>query len=244
MAYASQAGRARTSPSAPMAHAICDRCGFRYNHKDLHWQHDYRGPVLQNIRILVCDTCRDEPQAQLRAIVIPADPTPIIQPRVESFVDDETNYHVVTGAPTIDPVTGIPIPNATILTDQNGNLMVEQPIGQPVGLDQGAVMPLQGSAHYRVALYPTSVSSLGGDAVTVTFPVAHGLATNDQIVVEGLSNAHACGAFSITVTTATAFTYQTNTLIPAGPLLTGSTLMVTANIGLPYGFTQIPQTGV
>ena len=38
MGYASQAGRARTDASNPQAHAICDRCGFRYNHVDLRWQ--------------------------------------------------------------------------------------------------------------------------------------------------------------------------------------------------------------
>ena len=199
---------------------------------------------MQNTRVLVCRECLDTPQTQLKTIIIPADPIPVIQPRVESFETDETNYHVVAGPPTIDPVTGIPIPNSTILTDQNGNLMAEQPIGQPVGLDQGAVMPLQGSEHYRVTLYPLSVSSIGTPVVTVTFSSPHGLATNDQIVVQGLANKHACGAFSITVTTATAFTYQTNAAIPAASLLTASTLMVTANIGLPLGFTQIPQTGV
>ena len=244
MAYASQQGRAVANSAAPAAAGQCDRCGFVYQRNQLKFQWDFRGPVLQNTRILVCSRCYDQPAEQLRSIVIPADPMPIMQPRVPDYPTAETNYHVVAAAPTIDPVTGIPIPNTTILTDQNGNLMVEQPIGQPVGMDQGAVMPLQGTTHYRVTLRPTSVSSLGGDVVTVTFPAAHGLATNDQIVVEGLSNTHACGAFSITVTTATAFTYQTNTPIPASALLTGTTLMVTANIGLPYGFTQIPQTGV
>ena len=244
MAYASIAGRARTSPSNPQAHAICDRCGFRYNRVDLNWQYDWRGATMQNVRILVCNTCMDTPQEQLRAIVVPADPVPIDQPRVQDFAQAETNYQTVTAPATIDPTTGIPIPGTTTLSAQNGQNLLTQPIGIPADLDQSAVMPLEGTTHYRVRLYPLSVSSVGTDQITVTFSGVHGLSTNDQISVEGLSNTGACGFYSITVTTATAFTYRTNTVISAGPLLTGSTLMVTANVGLPYGFDQLPQTGV
>lgn len=244
MAYASQAGRARTSATNPQAHAICDRCGFRVNHVDLQWQYDWRGATMQNVRILVCNTCYDTPQEQLRAIVVPADPMPIMQPRVQDFVQAETNYQTITQPATIDPITGIPIPGTTTLNTENGQSLLTQPIGIPADLDQSAVMPLDGKTHYRVKLIPLSVSSVGTDQITVTFSSAHGLSTNDQISVEGLSNVAACGFYSITVTTATAFTYQTNTVIPAGSLLTGSTLMVTANVGLPYGFDQLPQTGV
>lgn len=244
MAYASIAGRARTDPSNPQAHAICDRCGFRYNRVNLNWQYDWRGASLQNIRILVCNTCMDTPQEQLRAIVVPADPVPIDQPRTQDFAQAETNYQTITQPSAIDPTTGIPIPGTTTLSAQNGDNLLTQPIGIPADIDQSAVMPLDGKTHYRVKLSPLSVSSIGSDQITVTFPSPHGLSTNDQIVVQGLSNNKADGAYSITVTTATAFTYQTNTAIPAAALLTGTTLMVTANIGMPYGFDQLPQTGV
>jgi hypothetical protein len=88
------------------------------------------------------------------------------------------------------------------------------------------------------------VYSNGDATVAVTFSTPHGLATNDQISVEGLSNNYADGAYSITVTTATQFTYQTNTILPAGSLMTGTMLMVTANIGIPLNYEQIPQTGI
>lgn len=97
MGYASLSGRAKTSPSNPRAHAICDRCGFRYNHYTLRWQMDWAGASLINKRLLVCDRCYDEPQQQLRAIIIPADPVPIINPRPEAFVDAETDYRVTSG---------------------------------------------------------------------------------------------------------------------------------------------------
>lgn len=243
MAYASQSGRARTDPSNPAAFAVCDRCNRWYNHKQLRWQYDFRGPVLQNIRLLVCDECYDTPQDQLRAITLPADPMPIAQPRVENFVVDSTDY-ATSGATTTDPTTGIPIPPSTIMTTADGTPIVKEPYGAPDDIDINAIMPLEGTTAYRVQLSPLSVSSVGTNTITVTFSSAHGLSTNDQIVVQDLFDTNACGAFSITVTTATAFTYQTYLAISAGSLLTGSTLMVTANIGLPYSFTQIPQTGV
>lgn len=244
MAYASQSGRARTSSSGPQAHAICDRCGFRYNHVDLQWQYDWRGAALQNTRILVCNSCLDTPQDQLRAIVVPADPVPIMQARVQDFQTAETDYQTVTAPPIIDPTTGIPIPVNVTLTTEDGVNLVTQQVGPPLGLTQGAVMPLVGKEHFSVKLNPLSITSIGTDVVTVTFASPHGLSTNDQISVEGLEAPQANGFYSITVTTATAFTYQTNTVISAGSLLTASTNVVTALVGIPYGFTQIPQTGI
>lgn len=244
MAYASQSGRARTSASNPQAHAICDRCGFRYNHVNLKWQFDWRGAALQNIKILVCETCYDKPQEQLRAIVVPADPTPIVNARVQDFATAETNYQTVTTATTIDPTTGIPIPPSTILNAQNGASFTTTPYGAPIGLDQDAVMPLNGTTHYGTVLPVLSVSSTGSTTITVTCSAVHGLSTNDQVSIEGLLNAAANGMYSVTVTTATAFTYQTNTAIPSGTLFTSGSRIVTALVGLPYGYTQIPQTGI
>lgn len=91
MAYASKAGRAYASVSRPSAFAVCDRCGMWYLHKNLVWQYDYAGSGLVNKRLLVCTrTCRDVPQAQLRAIIIPADPVPTQNPRTEPFTEDES----------------------------------------------------------------------------------------------------------------------------------------------------------
>ena len=97
MGYASLAGRAKTSATNPQAHAICDRCGFRYNLVSLRWQYDWRGTSLQNLRLLVCNRCYDEPQEQLRAIVVPADPVPVQNPRLQDFVTAETNNRYTSG---------------------------------------------------------------------------------------------------------------------------------------------------
>jgi len=214
-----------------------------YNHVDLQWQFDYAGAGLINKRILVCRPCYDTPQEQLRAIVLPSDPNPIMNARVEDWVAAETNYQTVSAPTVYDPVTGIPIPSTTILTAEDGSPMTNQPYGQPVGLDQNAVMPLNGNVKYGVKLNPLSITANGTDQVSVTFPSVHNLNTNDQIAVEGLSNVLADGFFSIVVTTATAFTYQTYSAIPSAALLQGTTNMVTALVGLPYGYVKIPQVG-
>lgn len=249
MGYASRLGRARISSRNPRAAAQCDRCGLIYSHSDLSWQYQWAGASLINKRILVCDTCNDVPQQQLRAIVVPADPVPIQNPRATDYVNAEQNTRTTQGN-TVNAQTGIPVPGGDTRITQNDQIRVTQQTGgtnadlsQQPGLDQNAIMPLSGTTAYGVVLPLVSVVSDGAGLVTVTCSAAHGLSNNDQISVEGLSVATANGFYSITVTTGTAFTYQVNPVLAAGALLTGTTRMVTANAGLPYDNTQIPQTG-
>lgn len=241
MGYASRSGRAYANSQSPMAYGVCDRCGIWYFRKNLRNQYDWRGASLLPLNIYVCNDCYDVPNPQQRAIVVPADPVPIVQPRVEAFFQDETNFQTISGGGTTDPVTGIPIPGTTTLDTEDGQQLTTQVIGEPVGLEQGAVMPLYGQTHYGVALPILSVGANGTDQITVTCSSAHGLAPNGQISVEGLSDVRANGFYSVTVTTATAFTYQTAEVVPAGQLLTSTTNMITALVGLPLGSTQIPQ---
>lgn len=81
-------GHASVSETRPKAFAVCDRCGFVYNHQDLNWQPQWTGPRLQNLRILVCDSCLDKPQEQLRTLVFPPDPVPIDTPRPEPYISE------------------------------------------------------------------------------------------------------------------------------------------------------------
>jgi hypothetical protein len=133
MAYASQSGRARTSASNPQAHAICDRCGFRYNLVNLKWQYDWRGATLMNIRLLVCNDCYDTPQEQLRAIIVPADPVPVANPRTQDFVTAETNNRFTSGQNTVDPTTNIPVVGGNNRVTQNDQDRVTQQTGEPPG---------------------------------------------------------------------------------------------------------------
>jgi hypothetical protein len=253
MAYASKAGRAQTSTRNPRAFGVCDRCGIWHNHDRLQWQYQWGGASLYNKRILVCDICLDVPQQQLRAIIVPADPTPIMNPRTEPYAYDETNTRITQGN-TVNTQTGITIQGGNTRVTQNNEDRVTQQTGgttadrsQQPGLDQNAVMPLQTNGTsvnaYYVTLPLVSVISNGAGLVTVTCSSAHGLSTNAQISVEGLSQPTASGFYSITVTTGTAFTYQVNPVLSAGSLLTSTTKMVTARAGLPYNTDQIPQTG-
>jgi hypothetical protein len=140
MGYASRSGRARTSASSPRAFGVCDRCAIWYNHHQLNWQMDWAGASLINKRILVCDTCYDEPQQQLRAIVVPADPVPIINPRVEPYAWDEIDRRQVSGYNTVDPSTGIPVPQGdTRVTTIDGDVPDQTRVTQQTGEAPGGL---------------------------------------------------------------------------------------------------------
>jgi hypothetical protein len=253
MAYASISGRARVSAKKPSAFGVCDRCGTWYNHNDLRWQMDWRGPTIQNLRILVCNRCYDRPQEQQRAIVLPADPTPIINARTENFLIDESDFRTVSYATVLDPVTGIPIPSTALRVTEDCENRTLYPFGRPVGLNQNAVMPYNGQLqkHLGVPLSLLSVSCDGTCTVTVTCSAVHGLQNSEpigdgvtgpsQVSVEGLSNVAACGFYSVNVVTATMFTYQLYAPILAQALLTPTTRIITALVGLPRGYKRIPK---
>lgn len=103
-------GRAKVSTRNPEAFAICDNCGFMYNHSDLRWQMDWAGNKLINKRQLVCRRCNDIPQTQLRAIILPADPVPVMNPRTNNWAAAETNNRTTSSPAMTDPITGLPIP--------------------------------------------------------------------------------------------------------------------------------------
>lgn len=242
MAYASKAGRARTDPRYPSAYAICDRCGFTYNHSDLQQQTEYGGTGLITFNILVCCECLDTPQPQLKALALPADPQPVRNPRIPDYQAAETDYHTTTEPPLIQPFTGIQIPQGDKLLTEDGKFITKTPIGNPQGLAQGAIMSPQKGILWGQPVPVLSITSNGTDQVTVTCFQPHNLSTNSQISVEGLINSAADGFYSVVVTTATAFTYQTFNPVPSASLLQGSTRIVTAIVGLPRGYETIVQT--
>ena len=244
MGYASQAGRARTSSKNPQAFGVCDRCGMWYNHVDLAWQFDWGGASLINKRILVCKPCNDIPQNQLRAIVLPADPVPIMNPRTEPYASDETDYTVTSLNATTNAATGLPVYNPTYLVDENGNNVTTQPIGPPNGLTQAAIMPVQNGITYGVTLPVVSMTANNSTVITVTCSAATGLTTDSQISVQGTTLGKATdGFYSVTVNTATQFTYTVAQNVASGSILGSTTLVKTAIVGVPYNYSQIPQTG-
>lgn len=99
-------GHAKVDPLSPAAFAICDMCGFQYNHRDLRWEVQYRGTRIERTGYLVCPVCWDAPNPTLRPFNLPADPSPILNPRSEKqevfFTSDTTKITCDDTKHTVD----------------------------------------------------------------------------------------------------------------------------------------------
>ncbi len=129
MSYASRLGRARISAKNPQAAAVCDRCGGVLNHVDLSWQFDWAGAGLINKRLLVCRSCTDTPQQQLRSIVLPADPPVIMNARPQDYVTKSTDRRVTSGQDTVNFKTGIAVPGGNTRITEDDQTRVTQQTG-------------------------------------------------------------------------------------------------------------------
>jgi hypothetical protein len=79
--------------------------------------------------ILVCHTCMDRAQQQLRSIILPGDPPPILNPRPENYANLSTDYRVTSGMDTVNFKTGIPVPGGDFRITENDNNRVTQQTG-------------------------------------------------------------------------------------------------------------------
>ena len=131
-------GHFRVDRSLPSAQATCDRCGGWFQHSELKWQHQYAGAKLQNLRILVCSACLDDPQPQLRAIIIPPDPVPILNPRPENYVSDN------------NPISPIGQNAAPYLSGTNNGTLIHGG-GTYVAFDGNVNKPFRFSAYIGVS---------------------------------------------------------------------------------------------
>jgi len=236
MGYASRSGRARTNPSSPRAHAVCDRCGFRYNFVDLREQMEWRGAALMNIKILVCSNCLDTPQEQLRAIVVPADPTPIVNARVQDFTLASSDSRVTSGQNTTDPRTGIPVPGGNTRITQTNDVRSTQQTGEaPFGTNQ-----LPGTDPNAVTYRTVSnATNNGSGLIRLTINTTNGMITNQRVVIQEVGGVPANGNWAITVIDASNIDLQSSTF--SGTYTSGG--YVINNPSLPYGFAQVPRTG-
>lgn len=160
---------ARVNPGNPEAFAQCDRCGFWRNRTDLLWQIEWSGTHLYNIQILVCkERCFDTPQEQLRTIILPPDPPPVLSARVPNFAYEEAGpvqstlaADVAQGAmllPVVD-ATGFEVGNLIWIQLNNANFAQEQVTGvDTVNNLLSILSPLPFSAPYTGAV---SVSNVG-----------------------------------------------------------------------------------
>lgn len=63
----------------------------------MRWQYDWAGTDLINKRILVSVDELDEPQRQLGTVILPPDPTPIMNARPEPYdIDEESSLPYFT----------------------------------------------------------------------------------------------------------------------------------------------------
>ena len=82
-----------------------------------------------NKRLLVCNTCMDDPQQQLRSIVLPADPMPIMNARPQQFVNAETDFRLTSRPATMNAKTGIMVPDGDVRITENDKTRVTQQTG-------------------------------------------------------------------------------------------------------------------
>jgi len=242
MGYASRSGRARTSAKDPRAFAVCDRCGMWYNHHRLQWQYDWAGASLINKRLLVCNTCYDQPQNQLRAIVVPADPTPIINPRTEPYAYDSSNTRQVSGYNTTNAATGIPVQGGDLRVTSSGGAQTSDPrVTQMTGEGSGGTNQLPGTDPNAVTYRTiTNAANNGSGLIRLTVATTNGLITNQQVTVrevEGATSAN--GNWTITVVNTTQIDLQSSSF--SGSYTSGG--YVINNPSLPYDFTEIPRIG-
>lgn len=230
-------GRAKVSSRNPEAFAICDDCGFLYNHSELRWQFEWGGNKLVNKRQLVCRRCNDIPNTQLRAIVLPADPMPVMNPRVQNYQQAETDYRATSGQNTVDPTTGIPIPGNTLRITENNDYRVTQETGEPPygtnqlpGTDPNAVT-------YRTI---SNAFNNGSGGIRLTVNTTNGMITGQTVTIgDVLGTTEANGNWTITVVSANTVDLNNSTFTNA--YLSGG--YIVNNPALPYNFNEIPKTG-
>lgn len=78
-------GRARVDPEGARAFGCCDYCGEWYNRVDLMQQSEWFGDILADTGFRACPRCISQPQPQLKPVILPEDPVPIDNPRVDIY---------------------------------------------------------------------------------------------------------------------------------------------------------------
>lgn len=242
MGYASKVGRARVSAKNPQAQAVCDRCAMWYNRVDLKWQYDWAGASMINKRMLVCDTCYDTPQTQLRAIVLPADPVPITNPRPEPYMWDSVDYRQVSGNNTVNPWTGIPVPAGDIrVTSENNqptpDKRVTQQTGEPpLGKNQNPGTDPNAVTYRNV----TNAFDNGSGNTRLVVGNTNGMISGQYVIVQDVGGVTgASGTFQITVVDSQTIDLNLSTF--GGAYTSGG--YVIDYPGVPYGFDEVPKTG-
>lgn len=136
-----------------------------------------------------------------------------------------TSFSYAMGAP--------PATNATVVGSY-----VTSPAGRPPVLWRE--LPVSAAV-----VSPRTISSIGQSSTTATLTTAtpHGLSTGDTVVIAGATPAAFNGTFSITVTTATAFTYQMLTAPGSNATVVGAYSAVKLSFSGSMSSTAAADTG-
>ena len=130
-----QSAHAYADMRRPEPWFCCDRCGFRWNYSRARWQFDWRGNAMQNLRILVCRRCEDEPQPQLRPIIVGPDPYPVRDPR--------PGFAAQQQGPVPAPPLSFAVPsNAGLYETSDQGDVIDDDEGNPIRIIGPTVDPL------------------------------------------------------------------------------------------------------
>lgn len=180
-------GHAEIDPSNPRAKAVCDRCGFIWNHNRLQWVYDWAGTKLQNKRFLVCPNCVDQYQQNgQRTIILPPDPVPIMNARPENYVVADNPLSALGANPSpalnlFSAQTGTMRDAAGIPAAFDGNL------NKPSWMSAMIVTPDSSFGNWigiNWAEYPAGTYPIGLDVATITHTLSSWTvsAPNDSII--------------------------------------------------------------
>jgi hypothetical protein len=108
--------RTPTDINAPEPVGWCDRCYRKWPLAMLVWQYDYRGLAMQNLAIRVCPNDLDEPQPQLRPVIITGPEGVVKDPRPPYYAQ---NYEGGRDGVVGRPLPPSPSPSPPLVSDHD-----------------------------------------------------------------------------------------------------------------------------
>lgn len=167
MGFADIHGKAKVDPRMPQGFGVCDYGGEWRNLRDLKKQMEWTGSKLTWTGELVCDEHIDKPQAQLKAIRLPPDPLPLVNPRPEQFTTIDMPLGFTQYVMWAD---GLPLNFAVVLTTGTG---------QPILTDTGQEILIE-IGHDGIALL-AQLTQMTGIPVPGDISVYSGTITKAQV---------------------------------------------------------------
>lgn len=98
----------------PEAWGQCDRCDQTWLHRQLRWDRQWQGTTLQSRGFLVCPRCWDVPQRQLKTLILPPDPVPIMNARPEHYATEVPSFMSTIAGNNLTTMNGT---NLTMMID-------------------------------------------------------------------------------------------------------------------------------